>query len=171
MRRERTASREVGGLQNEQHRASRSRAAGDRNQRKPETQGKATTGARNERGTKKKEEGAPSGVDENSATEGRGGGGGGAATTKGGQRRGGAHKTRVHREQRSRRPTKQTGQRARARSTRGPKPAKARDSGGAQKKRNGPPRGSDKNRETRKGGGVGLGWVGLSRLEKCDGPV
>ena len=112
-------------------------------------------GAHNEREEKKRKKGAPSGDDKKSETERVGGGRNrhGAANGEAGN----TNKARAHREQRSRRPKKQTTHSANAQRTRGRKPAKARDNGGAQRteKKHRAPKGSDENRETQKGRGGG----------------
>ena len=142
-RRESTESREAGGQKNKQHTAPRPRAPGAGNQRKPET-----TEAHNER----KKERARRGSDENCETRKGGGGGGSNHQGAANGRVGNTNEAREHGERRSGRPTTQAAHSAKAQGTRGWKPERARDKGGAQKEK----------KTTGRGGG--------GKKNKCQGP-
>ena len=119
---ERTASRGAGGQQNKQHTAPRPRAPGVRNQRKPKTtQGRNEKKNQAQRGSKKysdTQQGGGGGRNHQGAADGKG------RTTK---------ETRAHREPESGRPTKQIAHSAKVQGTRGQKPKKAGDNGGARR--------------------------------------
>ena len=122
-RRECTESREAGRQQNKQHPAPMPRAPGAGNQRKLET-----TGAQNERGKKTEHREAAT----KTARHNRGGGGQQPPRSNHGEA-GHTNEARAHGEPRSGRPTKQTTHSAKAQGTRGRKPEKASDKGGAQR--------------------------------------
>ena len=123
-RRDRTESRGAGGQRNKQHTAPRPRESRAGNQKKPET-----TGARSEkekkRSTKRQRE---------RQGDTKGGGGGNNHNRAAHGQRGTTKKARAHREPRRGRPTKQTGHSAKAQGTRGRKPDKGRDNGGARRR-------------------------------------